>query len=1074
MIFDRVKKEHILHAIKDFEEKGYPKEFGPSSTYDLVYESKHYPPKAIMAYANYHAEGRAIERYFKGGLGTDCFNAFEKNGFEIILKPNKKMNLKKEFIKWLHKNTKEGSNRVSSYSKAIDLLNKILDYNVYETDNLKLLNGLYKELIVEQRTIGGKYYVEKSPSYGTNGFYSASIKKYIEFLEQKSGDINNNSMDLVLKGLISSYKDKIKDKKLKDEKYKWEFISEYHGKPDVDASNFEEEIKSIKWNNLTYRLSGSVLNHIVTDRPEELRSLFKALFNNSTLLKDRVNKWDQDLLEVYRDLNEEHYHHQDERAISVYLTLQYPETYTFYKSSYYKKFCEILGIEPKGKGEKYDHYMELINMFVNDYISKDQNLVEQLKTIIPKHYDGSNNLLVAQDILFQVLDQERVPNYWIFQCSPNIYNITDALKAAHVKSWKVAAHKDKIKHGDKVILWVTGREAGCYALAEVTSEVGVFEEENNEKQYYISGNDSGETERVKIKITKYLAEDPVFWYSIKDNPKFSNFNAGNQGTNFNATEKEYNAILELIDGKMNTQVKGLFELYRDYLIETRKNEISESTIAGYVETASIKIPSRWEESYGVSFDLFQLNIKDLKKILSLTDKGFSGYTSFSPFIYDLIENYEVKEPMNQILYGPPGTGKTYYLKDQLFDNYTLKETSITKAQHFETVVSGCSWWQVIAIALLDLGDSKVSDIFNHVWIQKKASLSNSKTIRPTLWGQLQSHTINECEYVNVSSRQQPLIFNKTEDSYWEILEDQVKELVPELYDLKDSVDNYNPDPDKIIKNFDFVTFHQSFAYEDFIEGIKPILPENGEEATDLGYTIEDGVFKKICIKAKNDPYNRYAIFIDEINRGNVSAIFGELITLIETDKRQGTTNELNIKLPYSKKEFSVPSNLDIYGTMNTADRSVEALDTALRRRFEFKEMMPDYSVIEEEFVEDVVLSEVLQTINQRIELLIDRDHTIGHSYFVGVDTEEKLANAFNNKIVPLLQEYFYGDYGKIGLVLGKGFVDKIKNDKTEFANFDYDNANDFKTPTFILKKVDEETIIDAVTMLLGVNETTLR
>ena len=392
----------------------------------------------------------------------------------------------------------------------------------------------------------------------------------------------------------------------------------------------------------------------------------------------------------------------------------------------------------------------------------------------------------------------------------------------------------------------------------------------------------------------------------------------------------------------------------------------------------------------------------------------------------------------------------------------------SKEQHFETVVSSCSWWQVIAIVLLDLKKAKVSDIFEHDWVRRKASLSNSKTIRPTIWGQLQSHTINECKYVNVTNRQQPLIFNKTEDSYWEILEDHVEELAPELYDLKDSVTNYNPDPDKIIKHYDFVTFHQSFAYEDFIEGIKPILPQDDAEDTkDLGYTIEDGVFKSLCIKAKNDPEHRYAIFIDEINRGNVSAIFGELITLIEIDKRQGAKNELSIKLPYSKKEFSVPSNLDIYGTMNTADRSVEALDTALRRRFEFKEMMPDYSVIQEETVGAVKLSEVLEKINQRIELLIDRDHTIGHSYFVGVDTEQKLANAFNNKIVPLLQEYFYGDYGKIGLVLGKGFVEKVKNENITFAKFEYENANDFKTPSFVLKGVDETSVMEAVQLLLG-------
>lgn len=239
----------------------------------------------------------------------------------------------------------------------------------------------------------------------------------------------------------------------------------------------------------------------------------------------------------------------------------------------------------------------------------------------------------------------------------------------------------------------------------------------------------------------------------------------------------------------------------------------------------------------------------------------------------------------------------------------------------------------------------------------------------------------------------------------------------------------------------------------------------------MGYTIEDGVFKKLCNKAKNDPDNRYAIFIDEINRGNVSAIFGELITLIEKDKRKGAKNELAITLPYSKKEFSVPVNLDIYGTMNTADRSVEALDTALRRRFEFNEMMPDLTVIEGKSVDNILLSDVLKTINERVELLIDRDHTIGHSYFINATSKEALADAFNNKIVPLLQEYFYGDYGKIGLVLGKGFVEKVKNDNIDFASFDYENANDFKTPTFILKRVTRDSIIDAVNILLEKKQT---
>ncbi|RBP28401.1 dynein-related subfamily AAA family protein [Oceanihabitans sediminis] len=434
---------------------------------------------------------------------------------------------------------------------------------------------------------------------------------------------------------------------------------------------------------------------------------------------------------------------------------------------------------------------------------------------------------------------------------------------------------------------------------------------------------------------------------------------------------------------------------------------------------------------------------------------------------------KVSNPKNLILYGPPGTGKTYYLKDQLFDRYTIKETSVSHEKYFEDIVSNLTWWQVIAIALIELGTSRVNDILENRWVLKKASLSESKNVRATLWGTLQMHTVVDSENVAYTQRQAPYLFDKNENKSWKLIESELSEQAPELYKLLEDVNNFKANPHKEIRNYDFVTFHQSFAYEDFIEGIKPILPEvdvEVEAAKDLGYTIEDGVFKNICKRATNDPQNRYAIFIDEINRGNVSAIFGELITLIEIDKRKGAKNELRIKLPYSKKEFSVPSNLDIYGTMNTADRSVEALDTALRRRFEFKEMMPDYSIIEGDTVGDIKLSEVLQTINQRIELLIDRDHTIGHSYFVNVNTPKKLAKAFNNKIVPLLQEYFYGDYGKIGLVLGKGFVELIKSNKISFADFVYDHAEDYKNPSYKLIPITEDSVIEAVELLLGKKE----
>ncbi|NEN25356.1 AAA domain-containing protein [Cryomorpha ignava] len=262
---------------------------------------------------------------------------------------------------------------------------------------------------------------------------------------------------------------------------------------------------------------------------------------------------------------------------------------------------------------------------------------------------------------------------------------------------------------------------------------------------------------------------------------------------------------------------------------------------------------------------------------------------------------------------------------------------------------------------------------------------------------------------------------------------------------------------------------QSFSYEDFIEGIKPTLNTEAEKA-DVGYGIENGVFKALCIRAQSDPDNRYAIFIDEINRGNVSAIFGELITLIEPDKRLGEENEIRVRLPYSKTDFGVPRNVDIYGTMNTADRSVEALDTALRRRFSFLEVMPKPSLLEDIEFDGFNLDEVLQTINERIEFLLDRDHTIGHSYFMNLQSgdTEGLKEVFKNKVIPLLQEYFYHDYEKIALILGSSFVTVTTNHEIKFPSF---HGIDRPENVTLCKLVEDiGGIEEAVLTLLGGNE----
>lgn len=217
-----------------------------------------------------------------------------------------------------------------------------------------------------------------------------------------------------------------------------------------------------------------------------------------------------------------------------------------------------------------------------------------------------------------------------------------------------------------------------------------------------------------------------------------------------------------------------------------------------------------------------------------------------------------------------------------------------------------------------------------------------------------------------------------------------------------------------------VTFHQNYSYEDFVEGIRPRLAEGG----DIGYELRPGIFRRIVDAARTGPDRRYVLIIDEINRGNIPKILGELITLIEPSRRIGQEDETTVTLPYSGDTFGVPRNLHIIGTMNTADRSILPVDTALRRRFDHVEMMPDpdHPLIADS-VDGIDLRKMLSAINVRISLLLDRERQIGHTYLFNVKDIESLAAKFRTGILPLLAEYFYDDWSKIRHVLnGADFV----------------------------------------------------
>ncbi|WP_462106201.1 McrB family protein [Campylobacter concisus] len=551
-----------------------------------------------------------------------------------------------------------------------------------------------------------------------------------------------------------------------------------------------------------------------------------------------------------------------------------------------------------------------------------------------------------------------------------------------------------------------------------------------------------------------------------------------------------------------------YDGFKDYCKQT----LSKNTVQQYQSYLRNFISFLEDNKIYSIFDYYGLKSKNPKYLeeeflkSGKTKKDFADYNSAvkkyiefkkgkgetMPTTSNEIQKKQANFPLNQILYGSPGTGKTYKLSkimDKFTQNLNVKSSDDTDALYEMLKIETYTWSQVAAAILYDAAMSNTNGgwlklnngITNHILFKLKSIKSNSKKPSQTISSYLLFHTKDDCKYVNVKRRDTPFIFEKNEKSEWcvdtKILNDECPEAI-ELYEKYKEIKDKKVGTSYTKENFKFITFHQSYGYEEFVEGIKPLFDSENEDG-DITYEISKGIFYQCCENALllsdykgklrdfcdlpkderqkffNENTPKYAIFIDEINRGNISKIFGELITLIEPSKRLGADDEIMVELPYSKEKFGVPSNLYIIGTMNTADRSIALMDTALRRRFEFVEMMPEYDTLNKTIIEGINVGEILKTINERIEYLYDRDHTIGHAYFINVSDLKTLANVFKNKILPLLQEYFYDDWEKIRLVLGDSqFIKEKKPAKVLFkSGTDYINDK-------ILYEIDKEAFYD--------------
>lgn len=439
-----------------------------------------------------------------------------------------------------------------------------------------------------------------------------------------------------------------------------------------------------------------------------------------------------------------------------------------------------------------------------------------------------------------------------------------------------------------------------------------------------------------------------------------------------------------------------------------EKELNRTQISGFLKYNK-------EELEKMAFDAdFRKEALDQLKTITITDEPMKNADK-TPVI-----------PLNQILFGAPGTGKTYHTKKMAVEIINGKKAKTREEinKEYEELI-------------------KAGQIVFTTFHQSLSYEDFIEGIKPeTIDGNV-TYEVKEGIFKSICKN----AFSK------EITSDNFEVVYQKLLDeIDNSVDNklvletlVHAKEFTIYKNSkNNIRFHSNTekAYEAVIK--KEVL----EHYLKTGEALDWAPYTKSVANYIIEKYNyiqneaiepkKHVLIIDEINRGNVSAIFGELITLLEEDKRKGNPEHTEVKLPYSGDNFSVPNNVYIIGTMNTADRSVEALDTALRRRFSFVEMQPDPKILSDEKYKKVDLSKLLETINQRIEMLIDKDHQIGHSYFIGIQNIDDLKRTFKDKIIPLLEEYFYGDFGKIGLVLGGEFIKLAENQVAFPKNFEYE------------------------------------
>ncbi|WP_082498305.1 McrB family protein [Chryseobacterium sp. Leaf180] len=834
--------------------------------------------------------------------------------------------------------------------------------------------------------------------------------------------------------------------------------------------------------------------------------MFIDLYDENTDLEIRMKNF-QDKAEELREqlkvfLQQEKFNaQQDERTISVYLSFRYPEKYIFYMYSFYSKLKAEFDLE--GKVVEKNNYLELMTLLseFKTVIREREDFIETYRHYYPQPDWDDTNLMI-QNILFVGYRDD----FSGIHDGSLLHFSTNELKNFYGFLSRIIEKFDLKKNDDRFVFNQSSKQIN-FTVGQ--KYVWCLKEEKKQNRYRA--------------ISDIQFGDNIEVFESEKN-RFIN-----DTDNYNSIIKNSENILKSIEEELRkTKKSGYYkynsaffermafdENFRTLIFETLPVESDEYHIYKLITNFTA-----WHDANYLTgvheVDIITLNvmlsrlIKDevlsLREIIecklptikliktSMSEFDYSILPRFEIYLNDLLETNGMKNiPLNQILYGPPGTGKTYNTINKAISianpDFNLNQDREILKKEYDRLVEA----EQIVFTTFHQSMS-YEDFVEGIKPQIEEDSDGNKNV---------IYEIKDGVFKLISSKAQEKRLGEETSYHQFTFEDAWGSIVNEA---SIGLDNNNPlqltiqTPNLGLKIVDvtekgnlklkpmyseeakeyIVSYSRTKLLQEAFPDLSVIKNIDKEFRAVIGgsnstayWSVINYINNKINSEKNSTTQEKvlpplpHVLIIDEINRGNVSQIFGELITLIEEGKRLGNTEELQVMLPYSKSKFGVPSNLYIIGTMNTADRSVEALDTALRRRFSFVEMMPDLNVLKDKSVNGIVLRYLLETINRRIEVLLGRDHTIGHSYFVNVESEHDLRNTFKNNIIPLLQEYFYGDYDKIGLILGSGFFDAAeKYDQSLFADFTTQNRPEpgsFKR----LKSIDDIfPITDALNVLM--------